>query len=267
MLIDDPSNYREALIRTYLENPCNVLPNALWKTLETLDKFDTSFTADGSLTKQLKISKDNRLMLWWQREYALPLKSDLNINKLDFALLHQDHIANFTTTQFDHTPYFRLIHHHDNIPPLNPVLGFSIRTASPNNENHKIAELINNCYPGMQLTSETILGWVKHPVFLSELWLWVIDESNGKPVALGIAEFDKNIREGSLEWIQVLPEYHGLGLGKWICTELLHRLVEIADFTTVSGEVNNDTHSDILYRKLGFQGEDVWWVFRRKKVK
>jgi len=31
------------------------------------------------------------------------------------------------------------------------------------------------------------------------------DVDKQKPVALGIAELDKNVREGSLEWIQVVP--------------------------------------------------------------
>jgi ribosomal protein S18 acetylase RimI-like enzyme len=79
---------------------------------------------------------------------------------------------------------------------------------------------------------------------------------------LGIAELDKTIQEGSLEWIQVLPAYHGLGLGKGIVQKLLSRLEKEKQvkFATVSGQVDNVTRSEALYRSCGFKGNDVWWL-------
>ena len=35
--------FRDALVKTYLENPCQVLANPLWKTLDKLDDFQTAF--------------------------------------------------------------------------------------------------------------------------------------------------------------------------------------------------------------------------------
>ncbi|MFA5524645.1 MAG: hypothetical protein WDA24_09850 [Tissierellales bacterium] len=37
----------------------------------------------------------------------------------------------------------------------------------------------------------------------------------------------------------------------------------IAEFTTVSGEVDNDTNPERLYRSCGFYGDDVWWLLRK----
>ncbi len=262
---DIPSSFKEALCRTYLDNPCSVLPNALWKTIETMEDYQTSYTVEESEIVHLKIYNENKLMLCWHKEKTLSVFSYESINKLDFALLHQDHIENFGTTSFDHTQYFRFIHDHNLIPSLKSTPGVFIQNANPRAECRQIADLINLSYPNTHLTPETILKWTNHPVYLPELWIWVIDKSTGKPTGFGIAEYDKKIREGSLEWIQVLPEYRGLGLGKWFCTELLLRLKKIADFTTVSGELHNDTRPDILYRKVGFTGDDIWWVLRRKK--
>ncbi|HHV46283.1 MAG TPA: GNAT family N-acetyltransferase [Tissierellia bacterium] len=86
-----------------------------------------------------------------------------------------------------------------------------------------------------------------------------------KPVALGIAELDKNVREGSLEWIQVIPEYRRRGLGQAVVNRLLLNFVGKADFVTVSGQVNNDTNPEKLYRKCGFQGNDIWHVILNMK--
>ena len=81
-----------------------------------------------------------------------------------------------------------------------------------------------------------------------------------RPVALGIADFDAEIKEGSLEWIQVLPGKRRMGLGKMIVNELLSRLKGKADFATVSGQIDNATNPEMLYRKCGFTGNDIWYV-------
>lgn len=74
------------------------------------------------------------------------------------------------------------------------------------------------------------------------------------------ADFDGEAREGVLEWIQVLPQYRGRKIGRLIVGELLCRMVGKADFATVSGKVNNASKPEILYRKCGFTGNDVWHI-------
>ncbi len=102
----------------------------------------------------------------------------------------------------------------------------------------------------------------KTRVFDNDLWIFVINKDTTQPVALGIADFDADIREGSLEWIQVLPTNRGTGLGKLVVNELLLRLKTKADFVTVSGQIDNGSKPEMLYRKCGFTGNDVWYVIR-----
>lgn len=56
---------------------------------------------------------------------------------------------------------------------------------------------------------------------------------------------------------------YSMNSGKTIVLELLSRLKYIADFTTVSGEVDNKTNPERLYRRCGFQGDVIWYVLRR----
>lgn len=93
--------------------------------------------------------------------------------------------------------------------------------------------------------------------------MWLLDRRTEQPVGMGIAELDETIGEGSLEWIQVLPELRGSGLGSALVAALLHRLARLADFTTVAGRLDNVTPSIRLYRRCGFVGNDVWSVLRR----
>ena len=100
-------------------------------------------------------------------------------------------------------------------------------------------------------------------MYAPDLWLWVVDRRTGAPAALGIAEFDDTVPEASLEWVQVLPAYRRRGLGGGVGCELFRRVEGRADFTTVAGQIDNESHPEALYRRCGFEGYDVWWVFRR----
>ena len=54
------------------------------------------------------------------------------------------------------------------------------------------------------------------------------------------------------------------GLAKYIVSELLWRLKGKAGFATVSGQCNNSTNPEKLYRKCGFTGNDVWHILRKR---
>ncbi|MGN0628125.1 MAG: GNAT family N-acetyltransferase [Oscillospiraceae bacterium] len=90
------------------------------------------------------------------------------------------------------------------------------------------------------------------------------DIEYGKTAACGIADFDREIGELVLEWIQVLPEYRRRGLGKMLVNELLCRMGNRAKFATVSGRADSPSNPEALYRKCGFAGNDVWHVLHRK---
>ena len=252
-------NFREALIATYFENPCQVLPNALWKTLSWLDDWSSSFKIENGVVTKLEAWHENRLMQYWSRERD----QSLNLSQTpDFALVHQHYLASLPVSDFSiRTPYFRLMRSADEIEPsVSLPNGFAFVDVNIFHEAEAVTSLIGQCYPDLHPDVETVKGWFGHPTFDPSLWIWVLDAAKGLPVGLGIAELDKTIQEGSLEWIQVLPAYHGLGLGKGIVQKLLSRLEKRAKFVTVSGEVDNATNPEALYRSCGFTGNDVWWL-------
>lgn len=160
------------------------------------------------------------------------------------------------------TAYFRLLHKLDARQYFPLPQGYSYRQIRLPDEAQTLADLINHCYDSHNHTAKSILRWTTYPAFDPTLWLFVISDLTNSPVAAGLADFDKSIREGSLEWIQVMPEYRGRGLGQAIVSELLKRLKHSnqAAFVTVSGECDNDTNPEALYRKCGFVGDDIWYV-------
>lgn len=162
------------------------------------------------------------------------------------------------------TKYFKLFVTHEGGRLAELPAGFAFKLVEEH-EYEEVAMFINDNYEHIRVTSQQVLAWIERKVHDHQLWVWIIDSSSEKKAALGIAEIDLDLKEGALEWIQVDPGYRGKGLGKVLVHELLHRLSQQATFTTVSGEVDNKTEPERLYRACGFQGDAVWHVYRKPK--
>jgi len=159
------------------------------------------------------------------------------------------------------TRYFRMIHRMEECCVAFLPNGYIFRNVNMPDEAGLVADFINRCYEGYSQTKDSVSRWMGYPVFVAELWVFIWDEEKNIPAALGIADFDEEIGEGSLEWIQVLPEYRSKGLGKAVALELIARLHGLAAFVTVSGEVDSASNPEALYRKCGFTGDDVWFAY------
>ncbi len=178
----------------------------------------------------------------------------------NMRIVHAEAFSEDLLDEYIDEPYFRL--KHDLIDLAVPQLteGFAVCEASCK----EYAAHINGCYLDIGVSEAELQGYTWRRVYCPELWLAVRDVATGELVATGIGELDREIGEGILEWIQVSPGYRGRGLGKFLVLELLRRMKPTADFATVSGQCNNPTSPEQLYRKCGFTGNDVWHILRRR---
>ena len=174
-------------------------------------------------------------------------------------ILHQDEYDD-AHPQYIDEPYFRMIHDLKGLSKQALPQGYSLCTASLS----EYAAHVNSCYEGIGITEEELRSYTLRPVYDEALWLAVKDDQTNRMVATGIAELDREIGEGVLEWIQVSENHRGKGLGRYIVSELLWRLKSKAGFATVSGQCNNATNPEKLYRKCGFCGNDVWHILRKR---
>lgn len=254
--------FSEALTKVYIDNPCRIQATALWKTLEQIDNFHSNFTIEKDEVKSLKLWNRSMLHTFWNRDKNYIDEQDLG--RFNIILVHHSQFNNNIKEQFpNQKSYFKLLHNNKDIIDISIPEDYYIRDVDINTEIQMVSDLICSCYDDIKPNVDEVLKWTKHPVFHNNLWIWIIEKKIEKPVALGIAELDMNIKEGVLEWIQVLPSYHGNKLGKILVIELLKRLEPYADFTTVSGEVDNITNPERLYRSCGFGGDDTWHIMRR----
>ena len=252
----------QQLLDIYRKNPCRTLPNAYWKSAADLEDAELLLNRDqdGDLLA-FGLWKESGLMAYWCARIGSNLLEQDQIEHVPFALVHEQCLPLFDVRDFSlRQAYFRL--KHSGKPQPDCPEGFVFKTVDPQVDLPAVVSLIRSCYRNINVDQEIVTQWLRHPVYDPELWVWICDQAQNKPVGLGIAELDQQVPEASLEWVQVLPSYHKRGLGTAIVSELLARVDGKAAFTTVSGEVNNRSKPEQLYRKCGFTGDDVWWLLR-----
>lgn len=194
---------------------------------------------------------------------SVPFWKARNLSVPDnMLILHNSEFSEKYLEHYTDERYFRLLSNMKNLS-RNPVPGFSAATAAES--DFKImADIINRSYDDIKITPERLFELTEAPVYAQNLWVLIKDIEDGKTAACGIADFDEEIGELVLEWIQVLPEYRGRGLGKMLVNELLCRMDGKAKFATVSGKADSSSNPEALYRKCGFAGDDIWHILRRK---
>lgn len=157
--------------------------------------------------------------------------------------------------------YFRLIHDLKKIPDVQ-VSGYEIETATEA-DFEMICDVINRSYDDIRMSVQQLQRLTQTPSYDPKLWILARQRCDNTIAGCVIGDLDRVCREGIIEWVQVLPEYRRRGVGMLMVTCLLERMAEKADFATVSGRKDNHTHPEKLYRKCGFAGEDIWYIFRK----
>lgn len=171
-------------------------------------------------------------------------------------IVHQNE---FHSQYKDYQRYFRLIHHLDIIDCITPQV-------HPLVISDDLVSLMNICFKdeNIELSLRDLYDMQKHSTYRKDLWIGI--EADDKLIACAIAEYDLECREGSIEWICVLPEYQRRGYGRNLLCVLLHKFKELgADFVTVSGRLDNASQPEKLYRSCGFTGSDIWYICKKEE--
>lgn len=188
---------------------------------------------------------------FWKTK-CFPLPPSITVLRGDLFLRLEDGCVD--------TPYFKLIHRLDALSPLPLPPGFSFDPV----DEQSMADHISRCYKEEGVSVEELKQYQERRVYSPDLWIALKEDDSGTIAASGIAELDREIREGVLEWIQVSPAFRRQGLGRFLVNELLLRLKGQADFVTVSGRAENASDPLALYLRCGFENPVIWHVLRKK---
>lgn len=159
------------------------------------------------------------------------------------------------------TLYFKVKHDLENIKK--PVLPDGFRLVNCDISGY--SRHIHECYEEENVSVAELSEYRNRKTYAPDLWIAVADESNGQIVATGIAELDKRIGEGNLEWIQVSQGYRRKGLGAFVVNELLYRMKDEASFAVVSGRLGSESNPLALYESCGFKDPVIWHVIKTEE--
>jgi GNAT superfamily N-acetyltransferase len=259
----DTSSDEAALRTLYRKDPSRILPNPLWKTVARLQKLDCRFIGDAGTVTGVELREPGKLLIYGTRTQD-PLKAaSVKLDGVPTVSIHNDFVGPLMQWFDRKEAFFRLVHAGSELPLRIKVPGYAVKQVDTAVELPLVATILHACYDTPTPGTDELAAWTKRPVFNPRVWLWIMDTREKRPVALGIADVDKFTEEGSLEWVQVLPAFRGLGLGTMLVQEMVYRLEQQVAFTTVSGQVRNPCEPDRLFRRCGFSGHDVWWVLHR----
>jgi GNAT superfamily N-acetyltransferase len=258
---------RETFVATvkelYIQKPSQVSDLAFWKLARMLRESEVhARTRDGHT--YLYAIQDQRLVFYWSDDRQDFYLTPEEIVKLQFLVLHDD----FYTLIADHLGEHQ-------VQESRPLLydfrsnhefqrddGFVIADFDfkRDGDRAEAADMLNRCYDTDHHTPPEVAGWFELPVFDSSLWFWVRSRAGGEAVGLAISTYQPDIRECYLDWIQVLPAYHGRGLGQLLVHETIQRAKGKSEIIRVTGV------ADDFYRKCGFYGTERWWIASRSQT-
>ena len=157
--------------------------------------------------------------------------------------------------------YFKMSHNLKKINDYKLSSILTLRKIDINSEIEleKISEMVIKSYTDERLPLNQIKDMINSPYFDRELWKVIVDESDNF-IGSCIAEIDKEVPEGIIDWIQVLPKYQNQGLGKVLINSTLEYMKDKVEFAIVSGRIDNETNPLELYKACGFIGDDVWII-------
>lgn len=135
-------------------------------------------------------------------------------------ILREDEFRSEMLERYWDEPYFKLRHDLSEIHNVPLPQGFRLVKAALADHAKHIAE----CYDREGVTVQELGRLREHFTYDPALWIALEDMATGKLAATGIAGLDPEVREGTLEWIQVSSAYRHRGLGKYVVCELLRRM-------------------------------------------
>ncbi|MCP4179962.1 MAG: GNAT family N-acetyltransferase [bacterium] len=236
----------------YINNP-TLQPTAFWKIRNWIENDETRIEGD---MESRSVILDGKMLLRLPLSQGYIPQLDANYKLLIFK--DKQEIG----SEYKEARYFKFFHNHKNIGKRDLPGEYLFCKVTPD-EYGDVVTFINNSYSNIKTSQTDVISWTKNEVYEDELWIWIIDKDNGMKIALGIADFDSIIGEGSLEWIQVNELYRGKGLGKILVNDLLYRISKKGKFTTVSGDYNDMLKPEMLYRSCGFEGDLIWHIYQR----
>jgi GNAT superfamily N-acetyltransferase len=264
------ARFQERLAQLYRTDPSRYAPFAFWKMQKMTGEGEALYDES---TGCLYAIRNGQLLFYHsadERRFPIPMQT---LNGLDFMILRmrdfvqiRDSLEGFNLSS-GWTLYLDLGH----VGPSKPAEGYEAAgfdfgddasfTAAANLLNRTIYgttyDFAGGDYPAWCFHPDRLRRWTALPAFDPSLWIWIRERRTREPVAFGVSTYHGGVRETDLDWIYVLPEHRGRGVGTALIAETVRRAIGRSDVIRVGGV------ADGFYKKCGFYERELWGVAAR----
>jgi ribosomal protein S18 acetylase RimI-like enzyme len=146
--------------------------------------------------------------------------------------------------------------------------GYAISNFDPDRDLEAASRLMNAAYPSLRqlMTPEKLRRMAEAPHYDPRQWFFLIETSSSQPVGFAIHGYCDELREGFIDWIEVLPRLRHRGFGSLLTHECIRRLADRASFITTQGSLDAPfVHGD-LYKKCGFERIRQWTILGQGRI-
>ncbi len=151
--------------------------------------------------------------------------------------------------------------------PVAPVLppDLEIVSCESDADLENAAALMNAAYPSLpRLASvEGLRQMTRAAYYYPEGWFFLRDRRSGRDIGLAVNGYCRDVGEGFVEWVQVLPAFRQRGLGVLLVQESVHRL-RASRCITVAGSLDAPFAVGDLYEKCGFAQTRQWTILSQR---
>ncbi len=235
---------------------------AFWKYRELILSADI-YSKSYNGAKHYYAVNRNRLVYYWSEDGEMILPDEQIIN-MDLIYIHSKYKKHLEMLNDSHDVFcgkaliYDRNHSVDNRSSSYYAESFDFSQSGSAKEVCKIINGSGEKYSEI-MTVNKLDSLKKQPVFASNLWVMIREKKTNKAVGVGICVYDEKIFETELEWIYVLRDYQGYGVGRYLLSEIVKRARSKSDIIRVGGV------ADGFYEKCGFTIKTDEWLWIKKK--
>ncbi len=260
----DSSDFVERVRALYAADPGYISSIPFWKLEGFLLQSRTYELTESGDTCLYAIMGD-RLVFYWANNIRRFMLSPDQLRGLSFLVLHEDfyrliegQLAEYNSSQAYNLFYDFSFEETSKLDPRYYPADFDF---SLEQEFESVAQLIRETDSHYRMTGDRVKQWTSSPAFDPSLWLWVKEHGTGRPVGVGVSNYNPRMRETDLDWFYVLPSHQGKGIGRMLVKETIARSRDRSSIIRLGGV------ADEFYMKCGFQREDKWFVMTKASGK
>lgn len=251
------------MISLYLDDPCGNFSHPWYRIQEWMSHNYMSVRITEGIPSQIFIYLNDQIFFYWSR-YKLFQIDKTMYAQLERLYLHERYLtADLLKDFIVKEKNYRFILRKNTLKHIgNDESGnhYSFKTINLKNDRTRHINLLTTLFT---ISEERLIEYFNTPINKEGYAFVMVDNQTNRPIALGLGGIDHIIKEGVIDYIEILSNdpNHVMTLQIRLLYELSMRLIQQADFVTISMDSGKRTDSLLA---LGYKEGGAWLRLHRR---